>query len=431
MQHIARNRIIEPFEGRKSLETVQKTRGKIEKSISHIKKAINKTGDWVAGSGITQIPKTKLSEFFEDFRESDSPQMFSEFLSKLENKTKGIKQVTQNTYADLEQRAKIMANSYIKKGLELLIMENDVSWILNRANRALGVKNLTELEQIRRLSSDQREVLISSIYPYDSKRFQDFSRKFDLSVNIGLGVIVATNIPGTGIAISLINMAKTLVKLGNRLKIMSASYGYHLEDSQALFKVAAAILESMADWENNEQHVPLDPEVLDPLYSDNIEENQAGFREMIDAIVRKDAYIAIPGVGSISLGKINLDDVKMDLAVKNLVIDYFSKKELLLQFDSHLVNDTIKDFMSIYQEFKNQDYFKVARRKKESQLVRSSENKWKEKVKIFAGTDRFLDEFSADLDGYALDVYNNSKSLNSPSKERFIKKEIETILDSM
>ena len=187
-----------------------------------------------------------------------------------------------------------MARDYLKKGLENIVIESDELWILDHVNNILKNAHFTELDQIRTLQIDQRNVLINSIYPYDSRRFQDFSKSFDLTFNLSLGAKVATNIPGTGIAVSLINMAKTLVKLGNRLKIMATIYGYHITDSQALFKASAAILKSLADWENNEEHLPLDPAVLNELYSDNDSTDSAAFQEMIDAIVKKDAYIAIP-----------------------------------------------------------------------------------------------------------------------------------------
>jgi len=430
LQQIARNRVIEPFEGRKSLETVQKTRNKIEKGILQVKRFLNKTGDWVADSEVAKISKSKASNMVEDFKDSSSQRKLSQVFSRLAGKTASVRQATQSTYSNLEDRTRRFTVSYIRKGLELLMLEDDEKWILDRTNQIFKTTSYSELAQIQALNAEQRSILIEKIYPYDSQKFQIFAKKFDLTFNFGLGVVVATNIPGTGILVSLVNMAKTLIKLGNRLKIMSAIYGYHLKNSHTLFKVSAIILKSLSNWENNDQHLPLEPEVLAELYTDKDVANENAFQEMIDAIVRKEAYIAIPGVGSISLGKITLDDIKMDLVVKHLVRDYFAKKNLEQQMDTQHVEKIISDFMKIYHEFNHQEYFKKARKIKESAHLRLSRKKWKEKAKMLAGFDLVLDESSIELDQYALEIFHKIRLLNDDKKNGVIKDAVGTIISS-
>lgn len=428
IQQYARNRVLEPFEGRKSLETVQKTRTSIEKSFSWIKAKFNKTGDWVSETEVASSSKSKITDLVKGIKSASAQSRMSGLFDRLNGPANVVKRFTKSKYYEIEERAKTLAREYLKKGLENIVIESDELWILDRVNNILKNAHFTKLDQIRTLQIDQRNALINSIYPYDSQRFQDFARRFDLTFNLGLGAIVATNIPGTGIAVSLINMAKTLVKLGNRLKIMSAIYGYHITDSQALFKASAAILKSLADWENNKEHLPLDPAVLNELYSDNDSTDSAAFQEMIDAIVKKDAYIAIPGIGSISLGKINLDDIKMDLVVKHLVIDHFAKKDILLEIDKHSFLNMTRDFEAIYLEFKKQRYFSLIRKHKESKHLSVSNKKLKDRLKILVGFDLTLDNALVELDIFSSKIFEKVKNMKPEQKQSSIKKEVGLIL---
>ena len=430
-QQFARNTVFEPFEGRKSLETVQQTRTNIEKGIRKIKGLANKTGNLITQFETAQASKDKLGGFIKDIKKTGSQRRLSGLIGKLGRPAKSVRQFTRTTYKDLEFRARSLSRFYIRRGLEIIMLEDAERWILKRVNQTFEDIHFTNMEEIRNLSQAQRDVLISLLYPYHSRRFLEFSKRFDLTFNLGLGAIVITNLPGTGIAVSLINMAKTLVKLGNRLNIMFAIYGYQLRDSEALFKASAAILKSLSDWDNNERHTPLDPEILNDLHSGIHESDPDSLKEMIDAIFKKDAYIAIPGVGAISLGKINLDDMKMDLVVRRLTKDYFSKKELLTRFDPLLVEEIISDFQLIYLEFKKYPYFKLARKQKESERIRLSHHKLREKVKMMGNSNLVLNESLIDLDTFSFLIFHSIRSLNVNAKHDAIKTQVEETIQSL
>jgi|APSaa5957512622_1039677.scaffolds.fasta_scaffold15403_1 hypothetical protein len=431
LQQFARNRVIEPFEGRKSLETLQKTRTKIEKGINRIRTALNKTGDWVSESEIANQSKAKVSGLVQDFKSSSSQRRLSGVANRLDKPTKRLKQLTKSTYAGIEERARNLARDYIKRGLETVLIANDESRILKRVNRILDGSEFTALSQLRDLTPEQRNALIKNMYPYDSARYREFASKFDLSVNVSLGAIVATNFPGTGIAVSLVNMAKTVVKLGNRLKIMSAIYGFHLTNAHALFKASTQILKSMSDWETNPNHLPLDPDILNDLYSAEKKDDPLAFQEMMDAIVKKDAYIAIPGVGSISLGKISLDDIKMDLVVKQLVIDHFTRYEFMEDLEMDQAVQILGDFELIYTEFKSQNFFSSVRKAMETEHLTMSDKKWKENLKAIVGFDLTLDDASLELDHHAFEIFKQIRNFGSEKKANFIRETVKNILENM
>lgn len=427
LQQIARNRIIEPFEGRKSLEKLQKTRSQAEKSIVYVKKAGAKTGKWISETKLAGFTKTRVSMLIQGLKKTSYSSAWAELTDRIDTATRELLETTRATYIDIEEKARSIALSYVQKGLELLMYENTEEWIIKRATDLLGRSDLLKLENIRQLKQEEQILLIESLFPYDSVSYQDFAKTFDLSLNVGMGAIVATNLPGTGLVISLINMAKTLVKMGNRLNIMSAIYGYQIVSSAALFKVCTMILQSLDDWENNENHVPLNPNILDILYSQPDKENEASFQDMINAVVKKDAYIAIPGVGMISLGKINLDDLKMDLVIKHLVQDYFTEKRVKSVFEKIKISQIINDYKMIYSAFIKHNYFKTARKQIEDEQLQGRGNKWKLRMKILGGIDLALQESSQNLDHFAKDIFLKIQTLDPKTKKNVIEAEIEAV----
>ena len=432
LQRIARDQVFEPFTGKRSLETIQKTRTGLEKGIDKLKNAGGKVGDWVNQSGISNKTQNKLSYLFKNIKETNARISVSELLGKLNQATEEIQKLAKKGYSSIEEKTKRLTIAFLEKGLELLIYEDTTEWILKRANKCLERSDITNIDQIQQLLPGERLKLIQSLYPYDSPAYNSFMKRFDVSLNVALGAVVATNIPGTGIAVSVVNMGKTIFKMGNRLNIMSAIYGKKIASPEALFKASARIIASLEDWENNDQHVPLDPDVLEDLYFAESEEDPSAFRELLSTVVRKDAYIAIPGVGMISLGKINLDDFKMDLVVQHLVINYAEKERLIEAFGNSRVNAVLTDFHNIFREFKARGYFKIMREKLEKTRSSSIPSpKWHERLKNFAGTDITLETISKNLDISVLEIFQTTQHMQLDEKANYISSSVQEFFDEI
>ncbi|MBT3225776.1 MAG: hypothetical protein HN580_02020 [Deltaproteobacteria bacterium] len=416
LQQIARDHVIEPFAGKKSLETIQKTRSGVEKGLTKLKSASSKAGDWISKTKLADQSQKRVSRFVQEIKEKQSSESITGFFEKLNHATEDFQKMAKKGYTGLEEKTKRLTFTFIEKGLELLLYEDAASWILKRANSCLHRSDIDSLDQIVQLSNSDHEKLIKEFYPYDSPVFQKYLKRFDLSVNVGLGAVVATNIPGTGLLVSLVNMGKTLVKIGNRLNIMSAIYGRQIASANALFKVSASILRSLEDWENNQEHIPLDSGILDGLYQTDVEDDSEAFQDLLGSVVRKEAYIAIPGVGMISLGKINLDDVKMDLVVSHLVINYAEKIRIIDLYGEENVNLVLNDFRQIYEAFEKNGFFKAMRKKIEADRLKADKEKWKLRLKILAGIDMALDETSKNLDQQVKQIFLSTYLLDKEDK---------------
>ncbi len=429
LQQIARNQVIEPFTGRRSLETIQKTRTEMEKGLGKIKDASSKAGKWISKSRIAGQSQKKISSFIQELKEKPSSERFAVFFEKMNQTAEEIQKIAKQGYAGIEEKTKRLTLSFIEKGLEMMLYEDTSRWILKRANRCLDRTDLVNSDQIQQLSRLERQQLIEELYPYDSRLFKKYMKGFDTSVNIGLGAVVATNIPGTGLAVSLVNMGKTLIKIGNRLNIMSAIYGRQISSKEALFKISANIIRSLEDWESNDQHTPLDPDILSDLYNIADEEDEDAIKDLLDTVFRKDAYIAIPGVGMVSLGKINLDDMKMDLVVLHLVQNYEEKARMIRSYGKECVEQVLSDFSEIYRSFFESDYFKEIRKKIVIHQGVNEKAGWKSRLKMLAGEDNKQEEASNYLDLKVREIYGTTRFMNEPIRKEQIRKAVKAALD--
>lgn len=429
LQQIARDSVFEPFEGRKSLETLQKTRGGLEKGLVQVKAKGVKTGKWFKESKFARLTKDKISGLMDNLKEKRSSSGVDEWLQKLDKATEEFQKFAKNKYEGLDKKARNITATYIEKGLELLLYEELEDWMPKKANKILDSEKINTLDDVKELSFEEKQKLVEALYPYNNATLSSFSRSFDSSINVSLGAIVASNFPGTGLMVSLINMGKTLVKLGNRLNTMSAVYGTQIASPQSLFKTSARILRSLEDWENNEAHQPLDPLILEDLYQTSSEEDEKAFEELLEQVVKKEAYIAIPGVGMISLGKINLDDLKMDIVVEHLVENYFALNELKNKLGEKIIKSAIDDFSLVYRAFIEADYFKVVRLQQEDEALEKSDQKWKVRVKLFAGIDLALESSSMELDQFVKAIFDRIQGLTKEEKKTIIEEEISCILN--
>ncbi len=429
LQQIARDRVFEPFEGRKSLETLQKTRSGLEKGLVQVKEKSAKTGKWLQENRFAKLTKKKVSGLMDNLKEKQSSSGINEWIQKLDDATEEFQQFAKGKYEGLDDKARKLTATYIEKGLELLLFEELDNWIPKKASKILESSDINTLDDVKQLSIEDKQKLVDVLYPYNSSTFTNFSQSFDSSLNVSLGAIVASNFPGTGLMVSLINMGKTLVKLGNRLNTMSAIHGTQIANPQSLFKTSAQILQSMEDWENNEKHLPLDPQILVDLYRASPEGEETAFEELLEQVVKKEAYIAIPGVGMISLGKINLDDIKMDIVVEHLVENYFALIEISELLGENVTIEIIEDFALIYKAFIEADYFKVMRPQQEDETLEKREQKWKVRMKLFAGIDLALENSSMELDQFVRSIFDRIQALSVEEKKSIIEEEVNCILD--
>ncbi len=435
IRHYARNRVIEPFEGQKSMETIQNAFDTMDKGLKKIKSIGQKTAEKISTSKLKsfgqktaeKISTSKLT-FITKSRLGDIKQS-SEFFGKVGKTTEEIQHRASSIYRDAEEKVRKNVIAFIKKGLEISIQENYEDQILKKAKTILKPREFTDLNQIRDLSNEDRDKLINVLYPFDSTGLRKLLKSFDISMNILMGTLVATNLPGTGIVVSLINMAKTLVTTANRLSVMSALFGYKIVSTPALFRACAAILQSIETWETDKDHVPLLPEILSDLYEGTPESDDTALDDLLKAVGSKEMYIAIPGVGMLSISKINLDSIKMDMVIRNLVQDYFIKEVLLERDDTLCSTLVIEDMKVIYRKFIEANYFSIIRKQLEAETKYINEKKWKNRLKLISGIDDPLfEKTSYLLDQSVESVFSKTYHLPSELKEKVVNDQIKAIL---
>ena len=83
LQQICRDSIIEPFEGRKGLETIQKTRTNIEKGIGKLKNFSKSTSDKIKDSKWLETSKSKINNLITDVKKGSKSSQIPDILNKL------------------------------------------------------------------------------------------------------------------------------------------------------------------------------------------------------------------------------------------------------------------------------------------------------------------------------------------------------------
>jgi len=418
MNQIARDSIFEPFEGSIHLENVRQAMSYLDKKSSAVKRFFSTSKEKISTSkknlveseALQKLTSSKLSGMFKkEYGEVEKSSPLKGLYTKVEKAATEVADRIQKGYSDYGDKMKDISKTYILKAFETILHEDAEKWILHRGKQVLGRSRLESLEEVKGLSNEERDKLRHVLYPYDSPVMKQYAKTLDITINITLGTIVATNLPMSGVAVSLINMAKTIVKIGNRLNILCAIFGYQITSSTALLKISTIIIESMSDFENNREHTPLSPSILDSLFikEEELNDNE-NLANLINVLFKKDAYIAIPGIGMVSLKKIQLDDYKIDLVIEHLVLNYFRLKELNKLYDPGAVNSNLETFREIYQAFDTADYFTIMREQHE--LDKENEKNWLDKLKKVVETDYVFLAFSQDLDTFAKRIYFQARS---------------------
>lgn len=384
----AKNRVMEPFEGQAGLEALQKAGIQLSKGTERIKSL----GKSEKVKQIASISKKNFGKLLESLPKINELDLGTEsFFDSTKDKMKG-----------LESKIRAMVFKFVSKGMELTFNEDYVGWVLKNASKTLK-RDFSGVDQLRELSLEDREILVKILYPYRSSKYKTLMSSFDKTFNIFLGAIVATNIPGTGILVSLINISKTMIRISNRLNSISALYGYKISNINALFNVSAEIIKSIENWEADESHRPLNPEIIADLYEEVPGDYRTSLQQLLETISVKEMYIAVPGIGMLSLSKINLDDYKLDLMIQCLVEDYFLKQQIIATDRLQPFENIVKDYQEIYEILKSEGVLHLIKNniKKYRQESRGL-SLWKN-IKSLAGKDP-----DSDILDYYLGVEANS-----------------------
>jgi len=430
IQQIARDLLMEPFTGNKSLETIQRTRTEMEKGIHRIRSAGSRIGEWISQSRFSAYTQNRAKRFVEELKQKKDSDHWSSHFEKINHIARKIRDYAVTEVNGLEAKTRQLTLALIEKGIDLLLQEDTPDWIIDQARAILNRPDINNMEQIERLTSGERQQLIDEIYPYSSRTFRKYLNRFGTVINIAMGAVVATNLPGTGIAVSIANMGKTLVKIGNRLIIMSAIYGRQISSKTALFKTSATIIGSLEDWESNKQHVPLDPDIIGELYiRRKSDTDNAAFRSLLNSVIRKDAYIAIPGVGMISLGKINLDDIKMDMLIAHLVQNFHERNRLISVYGKTQLQQALDDFSAIYHSLLLFDCIEKLKAMNRSSILKGVSKDWRTKLRSITGADEMLGGIPQVLDGLAEQIYHEIKGVNEPERSERITAAVRSAFD--
>lgn len=415
LQTFARNRVMEPFEGQSGLDTLQETNQKLSSGINKIKEW-NKT---------RKAKKREKASFGEHLKNTP----VSPILEKLGKFASDVSSLTKAKLKQIEPVVKELMFDFLKKGLELSRNDEYDTWIISRASEALG-RQISTIEEIRDLSEGERQMLIDTSYPYKSKRYKLLLNSFDKSVSVFLGAIVATNLPGTGILVSLINMVKTMIRMSNRISSLAAIYGRKIENLSGLFETCAIMLNSVEDWDKNNKHVPLEPDLLERLFEEEKGDFEAELAKFIEAVGTKELYIAIPGVGMLSLGKINLDNLKIDLLVENLMRDYHLLSQIETSDNRSFLMDIIEDLKAIYMEFKAADYYTTLRNRRRLEQKAGAAGSIGNFFKTMVGSEEELDALRSDLATDVRIVFNSVAPLTKETRAPRIKELVEELASS-
>ena len=223
---------------------------------------------------------------------------------------------------------------------------------------------------MQQLKTEKRELLLQKMYPYDFALSGKIKSFINRTLNISLGLVVATNIPFTGMLVNAITTVKTTIYLANRVQLLSILYGFPVICKEALFSVSAQIVSSINDFENNPTHKPLSPQTLANLYQHT---NKSKLYQLLKAATIKDFYISIPFVGSLSLAKISIDEQSITKLTLQLFRNYFAHQELEKKITSATLKKEIEFWQCIYTyQKKNHLLQKILTEQKEKKTKNNS-----------------------------------------------------------
>lgn len=415
LRQYAKNRVMEPYEGQQGLETYQIARQKLSSGIEKIKgfgnslrriRVESKTWDRISNS-------IKKSLFYGNI---------SDYIDLLSRKTK-------TTFRDIEQLVRRTSIGFIERGLELATRDDYEAWIVSSAAGIFKRNDITAIEDIKRLTDPERIMLTEMVYPFKSHKYQKLLDSFDVTVNLMLGTVVATNVPGTGLLISLVSMAKTMVRMFHRMGTMSIIHGEKIQNKNQLFRTCAELLRSMEDWETSTDHIPLEPSIISSIYQPPPESEESSIVRLLEAVGIKDMYIAIPGIGMLSLSKINLDEFKINALIKYIVMDYFLETEMRGHEKEVYHRHFIEDYCHIYQCMKTDNILtKIRNRlKDEESSAMTRMVRIKRGLRTVSGKDTGFNSLIDNFNLIAEDIFKATYRMKPSQKKDAVKRMVRKI----
>lgn len=288
-------------------------------------------------------------------------------LQKSQKSWSKLQEISQQKQENLNQKTQQIAINHVLKGLEMVLEQDSEAWILQKAKTVLPEHSLEDFEAISGLNQVERQKLIVQLYPNGNQNFQSYARTFDYALATFWNSVKTVNLAvqgadGNSDAPSM-DVAKALVKIANRLHILSITYGQKLENIESLFYVSAHIFEDLHSWSTKTKHTPLDSNIIADLYK---KQAIGSLEELLKEAFEQANQLSIPMFGPIQIEGFVLDIQKIDLLVLSLVDNYFCQKHLEEEHGKKAVSAELKVMQQLLVEYKKQNALKKWSKKPEA-----------------------------------------------------------------
>ncbi len=378
LQQLARMTTIEPFAGHPALRGLQSGMSAMEKGLGGLKKA----GQKLSETDRAQKAKSKLGGIWEDTKNKALEKSgMDKVLGQMEGGDWSEK--LKSGSADAQEKIWNSLRDAGGKGFEAMLYKETQEWILKVSGEILE-REITGLKDVREFNDEDRAKLTQALYPHGVPQYNQWIKRFDSAFNFGLGAIAASQLPGTGFLASGVNLVKTLFQAANRINILAAIYGHRIHRPSELFRASAMMIASLEDSETNKDHLPLRPEALASLFTAG-EEDPKAFANLVSEAIKKEAYMAIPGVGMISIGKVALDDYKLDEGILNWFQAHYLQGKLAAELEPDVFDSGLSNLQRISKELVNEGFLNASEPEKSGgfmgklKSIKNLPTSWKEK----------------------------------------------------
>ncbi|MDX2470770.1 MAG: hypothetical protein QNL04_09385, partial [SAR324 cluster bacterium] len=339
--------------GHPALRGLQSSLSAMEKGLGGLKKA----GQKLSETETAQKAKSKLGDLWEDTKiKALEKSGLDKVLGQMEGGDWSEK--LKSGGAEAQEKVWNALRDAGGKGFEAMLYKETQEWILKVSGKILE-REVTGLKDVNEFNDSDRAKLIEALYPHGVPLYNQWIKRFDSAFNFGLGAIAASQFPGTGILASGANLVKTLFQAANRINILAAIYGHRIHRPSELFRASAIMIASLEDFETNKGHKPLGPDTLASLFTAG-EEDPKAFANLVSEAIKKDAYMAIPGVGVISIGKVALDDFKLDEGILNWFQAYYLQGELEKELEPDTFTAALGNLQAMSQELVEEGFLTAA-----------------------------------------------------------------------
>ena len=127
----------------------------------------------------------------------------------------------------------------------------------------------------------------------------------------------------------------------------------------------------------------------------------------------------------LSLGKLQLDDNKIDLKIRSLIECYFIFKDIEPLIKNEEVQHKIETFVNVYKILKDSNYL-VNTYNKLNNSRKTHFSKFKQSLNRYSNKDEYYDSIHFEMDQIANEIFIKINSLELKDQEAEIKKLLET-----